>query len=271
VEVTADDVDLDNKDLVIGNGVSVIRPINNVDEIDGDDEKASLLASMFEKNKLYSYITVQGQQTMALSPGGWTLEFPPSTSGSTARNKNKGKASKLRFWMDLLTDIERNDIKIKAGTRLYFAANCWREEDYDIGVAKFRPIQQQAEEAQRMVEQRLSHDTGDRRLDGVDALETIQAYGDMAKLVLDRDQKLEKLLQAKRVYPSALEDNLHLLPEGPWPGSNEWLTLAEDMYNPIFVVKDKGLLMGKEYQVVGTWTGQAILSDDEYEDDFHSI
>jgi hypothetical protein len=204
---------------------------------------------------------------MELSSGGWVLEFPPSSSSSGInRNKNKGMATKLRFWMDLLTDIERNDVKINGGTRLYFLANCWREEDFDIGIQKLKPIQYGADEARRIIEERLSHETGDRRLDGVDALETMQAYGDMAKLVLEKDQKVAKLQEALQMYPSSKDGDIESLPEGPWPGSDEWLTLSDEKYNPIFIVEDKGILRGREYRMVGTWTAEPIIPEDEYGD-----
>jgi hypothetical protein len=260
VLVTADDiVDPNHKDDIVGRGASVIRPTYSDGDFDG--------SSSSNNKKHYSYITLQGQQSMELSSGGWVLEFPPSSSSSGInRNKNKGMATKLRFWMDLLTDIERNDVKINGGTRLYFLANCWREEDFDIGIQKLKPIQYGADEARRIIEERLSHETGDRRLDGVDALETMQAYGDMAKLVLEKDQKVAKLQEALQMYPSSKDGDIESLPEGPWPGSDEWLTLSDEKYNPIFIVEDKGILRGREYRMVGTWTAEPIIPEDEYGD-----
>jgi hypothetical protein len=122
----ADIVDPNQKDDIVGHGASVIRPTYSDDDYDGSNNK--------NKKKHNSYITLLGQQSMELSSGGWVLEFPPSSSSSGInQNKNKGMATKLRFWMDLMTDIERNDVQINGGTRLYFLANCWREEDFYIG------------------------------------------------------------------------------------------------------------------------------------------
>jgi hypothetical protein len=254
--VTADDItDPTKKDDVVGRGASVIRPMYG----DEDDRK-----------KYYSYITMQGQRSMELSSGGWTLEFPPSSSSSSGiDNRNKGMATKLRFWMDLITDVERNDVTIRGGTRLYFLANCWREDDLDVGVQRLRPIRYEAERARRAVEERLSHETGDRRLDGVDAIETIQAYGDMAKLVLEKDQRAARLQEALQLYPSSPGDDdggTDSLPEGPWPGSDQWLTLSDERYNPIFVVEDRGLLRGREYRMVGTWTADPVIPEGDYEE-----
>ncbi|KAG7367583.1 hypothetical protein IV203_030254 [Nitzschia inconspicua] len=254
VLVTAEDVsEQDRNDAIVVRGASVIRPIYSFPDVENKKTDFS---------KHYSYVSLQGQQSVKLSPGGWVLEFPPSGVGTTSsNNRNKGLATKLRFWLDLDKDIERNDIKLPAGTRLYFAANCWREEDFDFGVAKLRPIQQEAEAAVRAIKERLSHESGDRRLDGVDAIETIQAYGDMAKLVLEKEQKMAKLQEAVRMYPSS-DDDVEFLPDGPWPGSDEWLTLSDEKYNPIFILKDQGILRGQEYEMVGTWTGEALLEED---------
>lgn len=254
VLVTAEDVQgTDRNDhVVVGRGSSVIRPLYSLPNSDKSEEDIS---------KHYSYITLKGQQKMRLSQGGWVLEFPPSTGSTPQTNKNKGVASKLRFWMDLESDIERNDIQLAAGSRLYFAANCWREQDFDTGLARLRPIQKDAEAAVRAIQDQLSHESGDRRLDGVDAVETIQAYGDMAKLVLEKEQKMAKLQDALRKFPSSADD-VEFLPDGPWPGSDEWLTLSDEKFNPIFILKDGGLLRGHEYEMVGTWTAEALIEGD---------
>jgi hypothetical protein len=246
----ADVVGEDRNEKMVGRGSSVIRPVYASQQHSQD-------SVIDEFSKHYSYVTLQGKQNMKLSPGGWVLKFPPKSSAN-----NKGVATKLRFWLDLKTDIERNDIKLSAGTRLYFAANCWRDDDFDVGVAKLRPIQRDAEDTRRLVKERLSHESGDRRLDGIDALETIKAYGDMAKLVLEQEQKIAKLQEALLLYPSADDGDVELLPAGPWPGSDEWLTLSDERYNPIFVVKDLGPLRGQEYEMVGTWTGKAVTEDE---------
>jgi hypothetical protein len=254
VLVTAEDVVGDDRDeKIVGRGSSVLRPVYT-------SQQESQDGTMDRFSKHYSYVTLQGMQTMKLSSGGWVLEFPPKSS--TQNRSNKGVATKLRFWLDLTTDIARNDIKLSAGTRLYFAANCWREDDFDAGVAKLRPIQLEAEDARRLVQERLSHETGDRRLDGMDALETIQAYGDMAKLVLEQEQKMAKHQEALLLYPSVNQGDVECLPDGPWPGSDQWLTLSDEKYNPIFIVKDQGLLRGQEYEMVGTWTGEAVIGEE---------
>lgn len=269
VVVEAED-DANNKkspDAFIGRGASVIRARNaNDDDNDGGDD-------VRKKTQYFTYSSMEGQRSMEFSPGGWTLRFPP---GGTA---NRGRASKLRFYFDLTIDLKRNDVLLPAGTRLYFAASAWREVDYEKGLAKVRPLQIALEEAQGILDERLSHETGDRRLDGTDPIETLKAYKDMTALVLDRDRKRmalrEALDQDGHGYPGS-DDH----PEGPWPGTTEWLTLSES--NPIYArvpkkaipknkneEKDGGRnllqqLMGSEndyhYGRVGTWNGEAISS-----------
>jgi len=227
-------------------------------------------ASNIVPQTIGSYVSMKGEQRVELSTGGWKLEFPPNGGGGT-----KGRASTLRFWMDLNCPLERNDVILPAGERLYFMTKVWREEEYDRGVQKMRPIYDRARQAQQGLEDQLDHGTGDRRLDGTDALETLQAYGDMAQLVLDRDRKRQELQQALEIYPPIVEDNDdNGLAEGPWPGAEEWLTISNS-YNPIWVAGSRQqqrskpwptlLRMGEEFHVVGTWMVTPVLSEEEYE------
>lgn len=271
--VEAED-DVNNKkfpDAFIGRGASMIRAR---DENDEDDTDCDDYVGDKKKNGYFRYITMEGSRQIEFSPGGWTLQFPP---GGKA---NRGRASKLVFYVDLTTDLKRNDVTLPAETRLYFAASAWRELDYEIGLAKIRPLQVALEQAQKVLDESLSHETGDRRLDGKDPIETLKAYGDMTGLILDRDRKRMALRAALdqdgHGYPASDD-----LPEGPWPGTTEWLTLSED--NPIYarVPEDHGstndgsdkssknvlqklLAAGGEkkyyYGRVGTWTGEAISS-----------
>lgn len=196
------------------------------------------------------YITFKGEQVFRLSVGEWSLQFPPG---------KQGFASTLRFWMDLETPLEKNDIVLPQGQRLYFLAKTWREEEYELGLKRIRPLFERANKAQERLDETLSHETGDRRLDGKDALETIQAYRDMTQLVLERDLSRQELLNALERFPPSDQD----LPEGPWPGAEEWMTLS-NQNNPILISKPK-VLLGEEYLTVGTWTASPVLLDDEYE------
>ena len=274
VMVEADD-DASNKkspDSFVGRGASVIRARREEDNVDSDGETTgSSNNSNNSNNNDFKYITMQGSKTIDFAPGGWTLQFPP---GGKA---NRGRASKLRFYFDLTTDLERNDISLPSGTRLYFAASAWREHEYEIGVHRVLPLQLSLQKAQEALDENLSHETGDRRLDGNDPIETLKAYKDMTALILNRDKLRaalrEALDQDGHGYPASDD-----LPEGPWPGTTDWLTLSES--NPIYArvpstKLDKnadGSSNGKNmlqqligetqycYGRVGTWTGEAISS-----------
>lgn len=196
------------------------------------------------------YITLKGEQVVRFSAGEWSLQFPPG---------KQGFASTLRFWMDLETLLEKNDIVLPVGQRLYFLAKTWREDEYARGLKRIRPVHERAKQAQERLEGTLSHERGDRRLDGKDALETLQAYGDMTQLVLERDMSRQDLLNALERFPPPDQE----LPEGPWPGAEEWMTLS-NQNNPILITKPK-VLLGEEFLTVGTWTATPVLADDEYE------
>ena len=285
IMVDADD-DMNNKqypDKFVGRGASVIRPNYDADDDDdnNDEEDESNRNRNKNANNYFEYITMKGTQRIELSQGGWTVEFPPSGI------YNRGKATKLKFYFDLVTDLERNDIVLPAGTRLYFTTKCWREQEYEYGLIKIKPIRDEFQIAQQILDDQLSHESGDRRLDGNDPIETLKAYKDMTKLVLNRDRKRMELRNAingqkdyGHGYPGS-DDH----PEGPWPGSTEWLTISEN--NPIYARvpkknnKNKNNLLQQlmskggggggdndyHFGRVGTWTGEAIssllLEDDE--------
>lgn len=277
VMVEADD-DINNKkypDPFIGRGASVIRPYTN-DEIENVDKNNSHIMDSINNDNNFEYVTMKGTRRIELSRGGWTVNFPPGGI------YNYGKATKLKFYLDLMTDLERNDIVLPAGTRLYFIANAWREKEYDSGQIKIKPIRDELNKAQQILDDQLSHESGDRRLDGTDPIETLRAIKDMTGLVLNRDRKRTALRNAisggqdGHGYPAS-DDH----PEGPWPGSTEWLTVSEN--NPIYArvpkrrenSRDKDPMnliqqfMSRQgrggendyhFGRVGTWTGEAISS-----------
>ena len=298
VVVEAEDDVINKKfpDTFVGRGASVIRArgdddVDN-DGADADREGDGNLTTATASNNDFTYITMQGSKKIEFSPGGWTLQFPPGGK------YNRGRASKLRFYVDLTADLQRNDVFLPAGTRMYFAASAWREDQYEEGVARMLPLKASLEGAQRLLDENLSHETGDRRLDGNDPIETLKAYKDMTALVLDRDRKRAALRDALdqdgHGYPASDD-----LPEGPWPGTTEWLTISDK--NPIYARVPKTAAVrnankgdsdssgsdkndndnGKNilqqfmtgggekqyyYGRVGTWTGEAISSllfDDE--------
>lgn len=229
------------------------------DDCIGTDTVIGRGASVIEPQSGGTYMTMQGEQPLELSSGGWTLAL---------RGKSP-KASQLQFWMELTCDVQKNDLRLPQGQRLYFSTLAWREQEYEKSLQKIKPIHSIYQQAQDRVESQVSHETGDRRLDGKDALETLQAYGDMAQLVLERDLKRNDYMRALEDYPPLTDSGKALLlPEGPWPGSEEWLILGPPEQNPILVATpSKGFIGGgpETLEVVGTWTAEPILSDDDFE------
>ena len=205
-----------------------------------------------------TFINDQGEQTVPFQArtGGWKLRM----------GKKKGHASLLRFWLDLggsnkKVVARKKDVTLQAQERLYFAAHCWRESDWNVGRKKMLPLVEAYERAQEKLEEQVSHDSGDRRLDGSDPLETLAAYKDMAGLTLDRDDKRRQFLDAQEYLPAP--ENLML---GNWPGSTE-LMAVQPM--EIFVKRKKGMLSAEEYHLVGSWTAKPLnVVPEEIEDEY---
>ena len=201
-----------------------------------------------------TYITTKGQQTATFaSQGGWRIRSPPS------ENLKQGWASSLRGFLDLTSSIERNDICLDAGERIYLTANCWREQALETAARRLQPITQEYERAQERLEKALAHETGDRRLDGTNLVDTLAGMRDTAQLVIERDEALRRLEEARTRYPSQF--TVDTIPEGPWPGQVEWLSI-EPRY--LMVRRDK--LLGEEYHVIGTWSVEPLLDDADGEE-----
>ena len=185
-----------------------------------------------------NYVTMeQGQKAVRFGPtGAWKL--------STRRTGRPGDASVLRFWLDVLDDAVRNDVSLKAGERLYATSNCWREGDLEIGRKRLAPYYKQLDEIQRTITARLDHTSGDRRLDGIDIVDTALGSIDMAILVNQRDELLSEIRNFQQKLPG-MSDVSSL---GHWPGSTEKLATAE---GKVGVKRKKGFW--EEFQIIGSW------------------
>lgn len=190
-----------------------------------------------------SFVNSQGEQFIGIrEQGAWKLQMP------------RGTAATLRFWIDVEQADElslgvgalRNDVTLPA-ERIYFMSKCWREEDLKMAARQMKPFEIAAEAAQRRVDQQLSHETGDRRLDGTNPVETALGTMNMAKLVKDRDDRVRELLQAENKLPR----NAETLRLGFWPGTNEKLAIGEGT-----IAIRKKVLFGDEFHILGKW--QAI-------------
>ena len=126
-------------------------------------------------------------------------------------------------YLDLTCNIQKNDIYLEKGERIYMTAKCWREEELERGLNRLRPIHSNYRQAQERLNNALEHETGDRRLDGTDPLQTMLGMKDTAQLVLQRDEALRQYQEANRVYPT-IDETLDVVPtpdelewqEGPW-------------------------------------------------------
>ena len=205
-----------------------------------------------------SYITMQGTQQVDFATlGAWRL------SGSTRRRV--GDASTLRIILGLKNTITRNDVVVSAPQKLYLTTNAWRnDEELRMGQSRMKFVQQQYQDAQSALDDQLSHETGDRRLDGTNLLDVAAATIDMASLVKQRDDRWSDVRQAQMTLPYK-----ELSPPGAWPGSDQSLVIQEG----IIAVrrKKKGGFFGtEELAVVGRWTAspmEILLEKDDDEDE----
>lgn len=206
-----------------------------------------------------THVTMKGQEQVEFADfGAWKMAM--------RRSGKAGDASRLRFWVELDkagNGATRNDVSLKAGERLYFVTNGWRQDEVAAGLRRYVPLEASVKEAQARIDGRLSHESGDRRLDGTNPVDTAMASIDMAVLVKVRDDALQKLKDAERVLPLATQ----LSAPGVWPGSSERLLMAP---GTIGVKRRNGIFGAEEYHIVGTWTatpleGLSELVDEEDE------
>lgn len=129
-------------------------------------------------------------------------------------------------------------------------AKCWREPDLLVGGRKIKPLEVAAREAQQRLDDQLSHETGDRRLDGTNPVDTAMASISMAKLVKDRDDRVRELREAERTLPR----NADKLPLGSWPGTTEKLAVARGT-----IALKRRRLLGDEFHIIGKWNAVPIL------------
>ena len=186
-----------------------------------------------------SYINTKGQQHVQISSGQWRIE-PPLPLLPTFANILPGQASTLRLYLTLLDAIERNTITLPENQLLLLQSNTFRYQQYMNGVQTILPYVYEKERSQKILEEQLNHETGDRRLDGNDILETLGGYKDIAELALDRDAKrrrwkdiegdLPKLDDASIDTTSGRRIDINDLVDeddrwGIWPGDTELMTI----------------------------------------------
>jgi hypothetical protein len=135
------------------------------------------------------------------------------------------------------------------------------------------------ENTQRLLEDKLNHDSGDRRLDGNDLFETLGGYRDIAELVAARDARRREWAEIEGVLPKLMNINVNqkvdisklLIDErwGVWPGDTELMTVERGVILAV-VEKEKSKAnrfpwmqqdRSAETVVVGKWSLVPILDD----------
>ena len=228
-----------------------------------------------------TYINEQGQQLCTFLPGNWRIEPPLPLLLPTYTNILSGQASTLRFYLTINTSIRRNTISFPEEQLLLFQCNTFRTSQYSSGVQTLLPYQYAKERSQRLLEEQLNHETGDRRLDGNDLLDTLSATKEMAELVIDRDKMRSKWLEVESVLPkldSSIDtsqgiDVNTLIDDdekwGIWPSDTEMMTIESGIiYAVVNAKKEKqgffqSLLQDNskkgEPVVVGRWNAKSIF------------
>jgi len=230
-----------------------------------------------------TFIGMKGEQTVKFEDtGAWKISL----------SSRCGVGNKLRFYLDVSSNnnnddnnnniaAQRNDVTLFHNERLYFISNCWRKDnnnkELELGITEFQKIKSRLDVAQSRVESQLSHETGDRRLDGNNAFDTTLANIDMSFLIRERDDALNAYRDAEKMLPNKLSI------AGPWPGTTDPLVIGEPGMilisnknnNQRNKKKGGGLLSWyaaatgvEEFDVIGTWTATPQPDGDyEYYDD----
>ena len=217
-----------------------------------------------------SYINEKGQQYVRISPGQWRIE-PPLPLLPSHANVLPGQASTLRFSLTLLDPIGKNTITFPKKQSLLFASNTYRLQQYLSGVQTISPFQYAKDRSQKQLDEKLDHETGDRRLDGNDVFQTLCGYKDVADLVMERDELRRKWKEIECAFPKLDSSNKILDAEtrwGIWPGDTELMTMERGL---IFAVvpkqnQGKGGLFSwmqessgsQESVVVGKWNALPV-------------
>lgn len=228
-----------------------------------------------------SYINQEGQQQVQISSGQWRIE-PPLPLLPSYANILPGQASTLRFYLTLITSIQRNSISFPQNQLLLLQSNTFRTQQYISGVQTVLPYQYAKDKSQKELEEKLDHETGDRRLDGTDVLETLGGYKYIAALVLERDEKRRKWKEVECVLPKLdssidtgrraeitkmLEDEKRW---GIWPGDTELLTIERGVILAVVANKSKqkrGFFpfvpeRAEEPVIVGKWSAVPIFDEE---------
>lgn len=228
-----------------------------------------------------TYINSKGEQRVQISPGLWRNE-PPTPILPSYTKILPGQASSLRMYLKIVDSIERNSISFPKDQLLLLKSNTFRTSQFASGIQTLLPYQYAKEQSQQVLEEQLNHETGDRRLDGNDLLETIEGYKDIAALVMERDERRRKWKEVEGVLPKISGPSIkigqaataeRLLNDekrwGIWPGDTELLTVERGVVLAVVSAKEKKQSLFpwmqdsdvEEMVVVGKWSATPLFDE----------
>lgn len=228
-----------------------------------------------------TYINNKGEQRVQISPGLWRNE-PPTPILPSYTKILSGQASSLRMYLKLVNSIERNTISFPKDQVLLLKSNTFRATQYASGIQTLFPYQYAKEQTQQVLEEQLNHETGDRRLDGNDLLETMSGYKDIAALVMERDERRRRWKEVEGVLPKISGASIkigrtatteQLLNDdkrwGIWPGDTELMTVERGVVLAAVSPKEKKQSLfpwmkdtnSEEIIVVGKWSAAPLLDE----------
>ena len=234
-----------------------------------------------EKIHHATYINNKGEQRVQISPGLWRNE-PPTPILPSYTKILSGQASSLRMYLKIFNSIERNTISFPEDQLLLLKSNSFRTSQFASGVQTLLPYQYAKEQSQQVLEEQLNHETGDRRLDGNDLLETIGGYKDIAALVMERDERRRRWKEVEGVLPKISGPSIkigraatteQLLNDeerwGIWPGDTELMTLERGVVLAAVSAKEKKQSLFpwmqdsnvEEMVVVGKWSATPLFDE----------
>lgn len=226
-----------------------------------------------------TYINNKGEQRVQISPGLWRNE-PPTPILPSYTKILPGQASSLRMYLKIVNSIERNSISFPEDQLLLLKSNTFRTSQFASGIQTLLPYQYAKEQSQQVLEEQLNHETGDRRLDGNDLLETIGGYKDIAALVMERDERRRRWKEIEGALPKISGPSIkigqaatteQLLNDekrwGIWPGDTELMTVERGVVLAAVSTKEKKQSLFpwmqesnvEEMVVVGKWSATSLF------------
>ena len=186
------------------------------------------------------------------------------------------------MYLKLVNSIERNTISFPEDQLLLLKSNTFRTTQYASGIQTVLPYQYVKEQSQQALEEQLNHETGDRRLDVSDLLETAAAYKDIAALVMERDERRRRWKEVEGVLPKISGPSIkigraatteELLNDekrwGIWPGDTELMTVERGVVLAAVSAKEKKQSIfpwmqdtnSEEMVVVGKWSATPLFDE----------